>query len=272
MKSKAINLYPLVTIITVVYNGAKYLQEAIDSVRAQSYPNIEYLIIDGASTDGTVDLVRANGDFINGWISEPDEGIYDAMNKGIARAKGTYIGLLNADDVLLPDGVSDAVQALEALGEPGYTCGSVELIDEFGKRFGTSTPFGEKLRISRRFLEMPCPHLGVFVHRKIYKRYGVFDTGFRLRADYDLILRFIENDVPSVAIRSPLGKYRIGGASGGMAAYVETYWVHRKQGVSPLLSSYYFLRSVGKTFTAAFIPKKIKRKLNRLTISKNRYE
>lgn len=267
-----VNGCPRVTIVTVVYNCCQHLEAAIDSVRKQTYPNIEYLVIDGGSTDGTLDLILSNQDIITDWVSEPDEGIYDAMNKGIALATGTYIGLLNADDLLLPYGVQKAVDALEALGQPGYTCGAVELIDEAGRKVGISVPFPEPQRLKRRFLEMPCPHLGVFVHRDLYEKWGVFDTSLRLRADYDLMLRFIAHDVSCVRIDEPLGKFRKGGVSGGMETWLETFVVHKKNGCPLGYSAYVFVRSIIKSNLASLIPYKFKRHVRKVLPSKNRYD
>ena len=97
---------PLVSIITVVRNRSKSLQAAMDSIRAQTYPNIEYIVVDGASTDDTLDIVRVNADLIDIWISEPDTGIYDAFNKGVALSSGAYIGFLNSDDYYDPEQIS----------------------------------------------------------------------------------------------------------------------------------------------------------------------
>jgi len=93
--------YPLITIITVVYNGEKYLEETIKSVINQTYPNVEYIIIDGGSTDGTLDIIKKYEDYIDYWVSEKDKGIYDAMNKGILVSNGKYLLFLNADDFLI---------------------------------------------------------------------------------------------------------------------------------------------------------------------------
>lgn len=270
LSERGVNVFPRVTIVTVVYNCCEHLQSAIDSVREQTYPNIEYLVIDGGSTDGTLDVILHNQDIITYWVSEPDGGIYEAMNKGIALATGTYIGLLNADDLLLPHGVQKAVDALEALGQPGYTCGAVELIDEAGQKVGISVPFPKPQRLKRRFLEMPCHHLGVFVHRDVYEKWGVFDTSIRLSADYDLILRFIAHDVPCVRIDEPLGKFRKGGVSGGMGTWFETFVVHKKNRCPFPYSVYVVMRSIIKSYLAEILPNSLKGHARRIFPSKNR--
>lgn len=263
---------PLVSVITVVFNGDLHLQQAIDSVRAQSYSPIEYIVVDGGSSDKTLEIIKSNSDIITHWVSDPDDGIYDAMNKGICMSAGTYIGLLNADDMLLPDGVERLVNALESLDEPGYTCGAVELIDRLGRRYGTSMPLPENMRHKRRFLEMPCAHLGVFVHREIYERLGLFDTRFKLSADYDFVLRLMKARVQCADVPMPIGRFRLGGASGGLATWVETFSVHRKHGASRLASGFSFFRSLVKSNLARAMPNWIKQRLTKLLISKNHYE
>ena len=270
--SGLIGSQPLVTIVTVVYNGRRHLQTAIDSLRSQNYPNIEYLVIDGGSTDGTLDIIRANEDVITDWISEPDDGIYDAMNKGINRSNGVYIGLLNADDTLLPCGVEKAVKALEEIGEPGYTCAAVELINETGAVIGTSIPFPEKQRLRRRFLEMPCPHLGVFVHRQVYEQLGTFDTFFRLSADYDLLLRFIDHNVPCARIEEAIGQFRLGGVSGGRETWKERFSVHRKHDSPLAFSLYAYFRSNVKSGLASVLPVYVKKRIRLILPSKNQYK
>ena len=112
---------PLVSIITVVFNGEDYLESTINSVLNQSYPQIEYLIIDGASPDKTLDIIQQYSDRLGYWISEPDNGIYEAMNKGISAAKGELIGLINCGDSYTPDAVREVVKLYqESLSESKY--------------------------------------------------------------------------------------------------------------------------------------------------------
>src|SRR4051812_41105410 len=94
---------PLISVITVVYNGAATLERTIKSVLKQTYKNIQYIIIDGRSNDGTIDIIKKYEKYISYWVSEPDKGIYDAMNKGVAAATGTLVGILNSDDYYVPD-------------------------------------------------------------------------------------------------------------------------------------------------------------------------
>lgn len=175
---------PRVSIVTVVRNGAAALGGTIESVRRQTYPNIEYLIVDGASTDGTLDVIRSNAEGIDHWISEPDDGIADAWNKGIAMATGEIIGILNADDQHIPDTVNCAVHALSNGADLAY--GSVFMVDHADQVLhripGTWKP-------DRLFLGIGFLHPSVFVLRRLYERTGLFNTKYRMAMDADWIIR-----------------------------------------------------------------------------------
>ena len=109
---------PLVSIITVVFNGEKYLAQTIESIAAQSYNNLEYIIIDGGSTDGTREIIKQYEHIIERWISESDRGLYDAMNKGIALATGEIIGILNSDDLYFKNTVLKVVEKYREIQQP----------------------------------------------------------------------------------------------------------------------------------------------------------
>lgn len=263
---------PLVTVITVVFNCEAYLEEAILSVLSQTYPHIEYLIIDGGSTDKTCEIIRRYESAIDYWVSEPDHGIYDAMNKGIGLSNGKYIGFLNADDVLIPDSVERIVSAFSGLNCPAYSTGPVELVSHDGQRYGVSRPLSQAARFRRRFLEIPCPHMAFYADRLLYDEFGLYDTQFKLRADYDFMLRLIKHDIPVVEIDAPIGKFRSGGASGGIKTYLETLLVHRKHGVNVLVSIYFCFRSIIKISLASCAPTHLKKIIGLYVISKNSYD
>lgn len=262
----------MVSLITVIKNGEKYFGQTIESVRNQTYSNIEYIVVDGGSTDGTLDILHGNTDLIDEWISEEDQGLYDAMNKGIALSNGDVIGIINSDDLLLPHCVETIIKEIISLGQPGYCCASVEIIDENGARLGRIDPIAESKRWRRRFLEMPCAHLGVFVHKDIYSELGVFDTRFQYSADYDFLLRLMSADAPFKLIYQPVAKFRLGGVSGGPKTWGDSYSVRRKNGAPISKSVYQYLRSSFKTFLAKIMPLSIKRLSARITRSKNFYD
>lgn len=180
-----------VSIITVVYNGADTIRDCIDSVLSQTYPHIEYIVIDGGSTDGTADVVRAYGAKIARFVSEPDQGIYDAMNKGIGLATGEVVGLLNADDLYRHADV--IAHVADRLNQTGSDAVYSDLV--YVDRFDTS-------RVVRYWRGGPYPvngflwgwmpaHPTLFVRRHIYGQYGLFTTALRSAADYELMLRMI---------------------------------------------------------------------------------
>lgn len=171
---------PLVSIITVVYNGVAHLEKTILSVLNQTYPNIEYIIIDGGSTDGTLDIIRRYDDRLDYWVSEPDKGIYDAMNKGIALATGEVIGLLNAGDWYLEDVIQELVSQIQA--EPAIYYGDALIFypDLNEQRLAKANLNGLRYHMS-------ICHQATFVSREIYRQFGYYNTTYKLAADYDFL-------------------------------------------------------------------------------------
>jgi len=168
---------PLLSIITVVYNGVESIEKTISSVTSLSYENIEYIIIDGASIDGTVDVIRRYDYLIDCWISEEDDGIYDAMNKGIALSTGDYLWFVNSGDVALTVPVSLNYYS-DNNGMTLISC-PVRLMKESGsiKYYGNFTP----------------PHQGLLYSRIIFERLGGYDTKYKLISDrvyYDRIRKY----------------------------------------------------------------------------------
>ena len=181
---------PLVTIITATYNAAEYLPNLARSIREQTYGNIEWIVVDGASKDGTLDILRQNEDVIDHWISEPDRGIYDAWNKGLGLASGDWICFLGADDFLWSAEVLETmVPRLEA-AYPGcrVVYGSLAVVNPGGQMLYT---LGEPwAAVRRRFQSvMALPHPGLMHHRSLFSEHGEFDTSYRIAGDYELLLR-----------------------------------------------------------------------------------
>jgi len=245
---------PLVTIVTVSFNAEKYIEDTVASVLAQTYPNIEYIIIDGGSTDGTLDTVRRHEDKISYWISEPDNGLYNAMNKGIALAQGDIISLLNADDVFYMDAVEMAVEALNRHAQAGFTCGPVDLADPSGRVIGRMDPIGSQALRARMYKEMPFPHQSMFVCRSAYEEIGTFDERYRLSADYDFLLRALEAEIPFTRLPRPVGFFREGGRSGGVKTFIETSKVLEAHGVNPTKAKAWLLKVLCKLALRSMMP------------------
>lgn len=177
-----------ITIITICYNSAATLEKTILSVAGQSYKNIEYILVDGNSNEGTLDIIKKHQDKITHWISEPDKGLYDAMNKGIAVATGNLIGILNSDDTFYNDKVVEAVANFHTVNKIDASIGNIMQHTALGKvvRIYSSKHWNpQKLKIGF----MP-PHPSIFFERELFNKYGNYDLGFRIGADYELITRF----------------------------------------------------------------------------------
>lgn len=180
-----------VTLITVVFNGVATIRDCIVSVLSQTHPDIEYIVIDGNSSDGTADVVRSFGSRITRFISEPDRGLYDAMNKGLRLATGEVIGFLNSDDFYRHENViRNMVATLERTGSDA-TYGDMLYVDR--------TDTAKVIRYWRSghyrdgdFLWGWMPgHLSFFARRWVYEKYGYFNLNLKSAADYELMLRFI---------------------------------------------------------------------------------
>ena len=208
-KQNSKNTEPFVSVITVVFNGEKTLQKTIDSVKSQSYKNIEYIIVDGGSTDGTLEILENNTETISLWISEKDAGIYDAMNKGISIAKGELIGIINADDFYHSWTVEEVVKRyLETNGEILHGNADYLLNDE------VLFTFQPALNLTiRSFTEMPLIHASTFITRRIYEETGLYDTSYKIAADWDLVLRAFLKKKKFVYIPKTLASFSVGGIS-----------------------------------------------------------
>ncbi len=203
-----------VSIITTVFNNKETIEDTIKSVLSQRYPNIEYIVIDGGSTDGTVDIISKYKDRISKFVSEKDRGIYDGLNKGIKMAGGEIIGILHSDDVYADNKVIEKV-VTEMTGRNLDVCwGDLVYVSRNNQekviRYWKSSEYKEG-KFKRGW--MP-PHPTLFIKRYIYERYGRFNLDFPIAADYELILRFLEKcKVKSCYIPQTLVKMRIGGES-----------------------------------------------------------
>jgi glycosyltransferase involved in cell wall biosynthesis len=195
-------------VITACYNAGRSLEAAILSLRAQTYPRIEHIIIDGGSRDGTVDIIRKYEAGLAGWVSEPDRGIADAWNKGLARARGEVIGLLNADDLYHPEAVEKAVAALG--GERRIVYGVTRYFKDDPERGFTV----RDLRFDASVLEygFGFMHTTCFVPRSVYDEIGGFDTRYRIAIDTDFLLRCHCRGIPFVRAEN-ITYMRAGGLS-----------------------------------------------------------
>jgi len=204
-----------ISIITVCYNSDRTIRETIESVLSQSYRDVEYIIVDGASTDGTLSVIDEFSAKIDKVISEPDSGIYDAMNKGLAQATGEVVGILNSDDVFNDCEVIEDVAGAFRRGEDlDMVFGDVLFVqsDDLSKaiRYYSCRNFRPwKLR----FGWMP-PHPGAFIRRSLYQRYGLYRQDYEIAADYEMFVRWFKaRQVRFATVDRVLVRMRTGGVS-----------------------------------------------------------
>ncbi len=204
-----------VSIITVTYNSAATLSDTIESIVDQDYPDIEYIIVDGKSSDGTLDIIKRYEAHVTKYVSEPDKGIYDAMNKGIKIATGDIIGILNSDDFFArKDAVSLIVSAFGQNEKVDGVYGNLYYVDSNDTnkiiRFWKSKEY-----VPKAFYHGWHPaHPTFYVRRNVYEKYGLYDLRFPLSADFELMLRFFECcQIRTKFIDAVLIKMRIGGTT-----------------------------------------------------------
>jgi glycosyltransferase involved in cell wall biosynthesis len=203
-----------VSIITVCFNSEKYIRTAIESVISQTYQEIEYIIIDGGSIDGTIDIIKSYGGKISKFISEPDSGIYDAMNKGIKMATGDIVGVVNSDDLLAQNtSIEMVVDAFK-----NNSVDSVYSDIFYVKRDDTNSI----VRYWQTGLFRPDllkkgwhpAHVAFYVKRNIFDKYGLLDPDFHIAADFEIIIRFLGRyKISSYYLHHVLAKMRLGGVS-----------------------------------------------------------
>jgi glycosyltransferase involved in cell wall biosynthesis len=201
-----------ISVITATYNCAATIEDCLRSVASQSHGDREHIIIDGASTDGTADILRRTSDVR--FVSEPDRGIYDALNKGIAAASGEIIGFLHADDLYADDKVLEAIAG--AFEDPAVDAvyGDLVYVQKADTRrvvrYWRSSPF----RPSRLAQGWMLPHPTLYLRRSVYERFGGFDLSYRIAADYDFMLRVLgQIEGKIVYLPRVLVRMRVGGES-----------------------------------------------------------
>ncbi|WP_051328301.1 FkbM family methyltransferase [Desulfatirhabdium butyrativorans] len=199
--------FPLISVVTVCRNAASTIEQTLRSVQAQTYPYREHIVIDGQSTDGTIDILRRHDDAIACWISEPDAGIYDAMNKGVALAGGEWIGILNSDDWYPEQTLQHIADAARHHPEADILHGDIFLVDRSGPPYPIFPGSHENLLTKWQIRHPTC-----FIRKSIYDRYQ-YDLRYPINADFDFLLRLEAAGYRFVHIDVPLTCFRTGGIS-----------------------------------------------------------
>lgn len=204
------NSKPLISIVTVVYNGEQHLKQTINSVLNQTYKNLEYIIIDGGSTDGTINIIKQYEKHIDYWVSEPDNGIYEAMNKGIKMANGELISMINSDDWYELNAVSTMVDAYHM--SPGHNIyhADVNTVSVNGAK--TLRQFN-KSNFKFKYYGMTYHHPTMFITKHEY-RLHLYNTNLRVYADYQFVLEaYLVDSDKFFHVERAIVNYRLGGLS-----------------------------------------------------------
>jgi glycosyltransferase involved in cell wall biosynthesis len=219
-----VNQEPLISVIVAVFNGEKTLQRCIDSVADQTYPHKELVIVDGGSTDGTVDILRTNSDKIAYWESEPDRGIYHAWNKALKHVRGDWICFLGSDDYFWKPDVLEQIKGhlIEAASAAiRVVYGQVAVVTEQDEvLIVAGKPWGN---VQRRFLQMmTVPHQGVMHHRSLFELHGKFDDSFQIVGDYEFLLRELKTNRAEFVSNVIVAGMRRGGVSANPTNYIQS--------------------------------------------------
>ena len=221
VKTSKPELLPLVSIITVAYNAARTIEQTIKSVINQSYENLEYIIIDGGSTDGTLDIIKKYEDRIDFWVSEADKGIYDAMNKGITYANGDLIGIINADDWYETDIITYIADCYKNTDRATVIYGLL-------RNFKDEQFYSVKGNSIRALKYDMIQHPTCFIPKSVYMQYGMYDLRYIYSADYDLVLHYVNSGIQFKFIDQVIANFRIGGISFKFKAQSEKYRILKK--------------------------------------------
>jgi glycosyltransferase involved in cell wall biosynthesis len=228
---------PLITVITAVFNGQDCIADCIESVLHQDFPNVEHIILDGNSEDGTVAILRHYENKVALWLSEPDSGVYDAWNKGLELARGEWIAFLGADDRYLPNAISTYVDLARRVPDAEFLTSRAQL----NHPSGYAPVFGGAWEWPRFSKTMTTIHVGTMHRRSLFERYGKFDTSFLIAGDYEFLLR------PRANLRTAFTPattvvMRAGGLSDGTAGLYEARRARVEAGVRAPLTATIELR------------------------------
>lgn len=209
-----------VSIITAVYNNSESIQDSINSVNGQTYTDIEHIIIDGGSSDGTIDIIEKNRTKSSIFVSEPDNGIYDALNKGVRLASGDIIGFMHSDDIFSSGSVIQCIVDEMLKSHCDMVYGNLQYVKKDAPHTVIRNWESGEFTIDKLKWGWMPPHPTVYLKKEVYKRFGLFDTSFRIAADYDFMLRILRNNDLSVRyIPEVFVKMRVGGESNSVLNY-----------------------------------------------------
>jgi glycosyltransferase involved in cell wall biosynthesis len=228
------NKFPKITVITPSFNQGQYIEETILSVINQDYPNLEYIIIDGGSTDNTVEVIKKYQDKIHYWVSEKDSGQSNAINKGLRKATGEIINWINSDDQLRPGALSVIAKHFTDKPDVAIVHGRIEYFGETTNYYSANLPVKD---IATRYVSHICmPQPASFFHRKLIDEQGILDESLHFSMDTDLFLR-AGLHYPLVQIEDVIARFRLHEASKSVSAFSKTFLSDNKKIFSRVLAT-----------------------------------
>jgi glycosyltransferase involved in cell wall biosynthesis len=242
----------LVSIVTPSFNQAKFLEATIQSVLSQDYPDIEYIIVDGGSTDGSADLIKRYSDRLAWWVSERDRGQTDAINKGFGRARGQVLAWLNSDDTYEPGAIRQAVDFLQLHSDVGMVYGDTNFIDENGRKIGRFGAAQTNYSLLRQGY-VHIPQQASFFQADLWQKVGPLDPSFYFAMDYDLWVR-LAKQAPLVYTPQLWANFRLHGSGKTIASddrcWPEMLRVHYREGGSffSMIVGKYYLRKLAAPY------------------------
>ncbi|MFD2936746.1 glycosyltransferase family 2 protein [Spirosoma flavum] len=236
---------PKISIITAVYNGGKYIEGLMKSIVDQNYSNLELILIDGGSTDNSIEIIEQFNQHVFYWISEPDQGIYDAWNKGIDKATGDWIMFLGCDDILMPEALHKYGDYINGLShEVDYISSKMKMFDENMNFIRTK---GWRWEWPRFLRDMTVAHPGSLHSRALFEKYGKFNIAYKIVGDYEFLLR-PRNKLRTAYYDEITVIMREGGASDSWAAIREQYLASTQTGNYSLLHAAANMYYIGSKF------------------------
>jgi glycosyltransferase involved in cell wall biosynthesis len=226
LRPVAAEVWPRISLVTPAFNSGKYIEQTIRSVLAQNYPNLDYFIVDGGSTDGTMEVIRKYEGQIAGWISEPDKGMYDALNKGFARSSGEIMGWISATDQLQPGGLLAVSSIFRDLPEVEWITGRPTRLDEEGKTIEVDpVPRWSRIRFLAGFNRY-IQQESTFWRRSLWEKAGGYvDASRRMASDFELWVRFFRH-ARLYPVDALIGGFRMHAASLGLQQLEECHRIH----------------------------------------------
>lgn len=246
---------PLITIITATYNSGAVLEESINSVINQTYKNFEYIIIDGASKDNTLEIINKYQFVISQWVSEPDGGIYEAWNKGVKLAKGDWICFIGSDDKFYPSALADYVDFINSYNEPGleFVSSKMHLVNQNDKII---KPLGLPWSWGKCRLQNAIAHPGSLHKKKLFEQFGLFNTHFKICGDYEFLLRPGKNFKTAFINKFTVRMTQGGVSFNGEKLFKEQYEIVTTTGkLNIIVAKYYYIFQLGKHYFKAAIRK-----------------